>query len=459
MTTPLSLPVESHAAASSRNACKLCTPLGACFVFRGVEGAVPLLHGSQGCSTYIRRYMISHFREPVDIASSNFAEASAIFGGQQNLRAGLLNVIRQYAPRLVGIATTCLAETIGDDVRSYLRDFRRDFPDAPPVVHVATPSYSGTHVCGFHEAVRGIVDQLAPAADTPGAPHDAVNLLPGMVSPADLRYLKEIFADFRLPLILLPDYSDTLDGQTWTEYHRIPDGGTPVADVTRMAGSRATIQFHSVRAEPATAGRLLQDRHAVPCHTLGLPIGIRQTDAFFKILESLTGRPTPPPHAAERGRLIDAYVDAHKHLLGLKAVVYGEADLVVGLASFLAEVGVVPILCATGEKTSHLARQIAAVAPQRPAEARVVEGVDFLDIETHARALKPDLIIGASKGYALARKLDIPLLRVGFPVHDRIGGARILHMGYRGAQQLFDSLVNEILEKKQQESPVGYTYL
>ncbi|MGA2143198.1 MAG: nitrogenase component 1, partial [Brevinematales bacterium] len=54
---------------AARNACKLCSPLGASIVFRGIKGCVPLVHGSQGCSTYIRRYVISHFREPIDIAS------------------------------------------------------------------------------------------------------------------------------------------------------------------------------------------------------------------------------------------------------------------------------------------------------------------------------------------------------------------------------------------------------
>ena len=69
---------------ATSNACKLCSPLGASLVFRGIENSVPLLHGSQGCSTYIRRYLISHFNEPVDIASSNFTEETAVFGGGAN---------------------------------------------------------------------------------------------------------------------------------------------------------------------------------------------------------------------------------------------------------------------------------------------------------------------------------------------------------------------------------------
>ncbi len=74
---------------STTNACKLCKPLGACLVFRGIEGAIPFLHGSQGCATYMRRYIISHFREPMDIASSALGEKHAVYGGGPNLKQGL----------------------------------------------------------------------------------------------------------------------------------------------------------------------------------------------------------------------------------------------------------------------------------------------------------------------------------------------------------------------------------
>jgi nitrogenase molybdenum-iron protein NifN len=94
------------------------------------------------------------------------------------------------------------------------------------------------------------------------------------------------------------------------------------------------------------------------------------------------------------------------------------------------------------------------------AEPPVVrEGADFYEIAQEAEALAPDLLIGHSKGYHLARRLGIPLVRVGFPIHDRFGGQRILHLGYRGAQSLLDRLVNAIIERKQEKSPVGYGYM
>ena len=55
----------------TRNACVVCSPLGATLAFAGIERGMTLLHGSQGCATYIRRYAISHFREPLDVASSS----------------------------------------------------------------------------------------------------------------------------------------------------------------------------------------------------------------------------------------------------------------------------------------------------------------------------------------------------------------------------------------------------
>ena len=110
-------------ASATQNACKLCAPLGAALVFKGIRGAVPLLHGSQGCSTYIRRYLISHYKEPIDIACSNFSEHSAVFGGGANLKLALENVQKQYTPALVGVATTCLSETIGDDVPMFIKEY------------------------------------------------------------------------------------------------------------------------------------------------------------------------------------------------------------------------------------------------------------------------------------------------------------------------------------------------
>jgi len=447
---------------STTNACKLCTPLGACLAFRGVAGAVPFLHGSQGCATYMRRYIISHFREPMDIASSSLGEKHAIYGGGPNLKQGLRNVISKYHPQLIGVATTCLTETIGDDVPRLVKEFIQEYQEQgdaaplPRIVTVSSPSYHGTHMEGFHRAVRNLVDQLT----VPGPPVDAVNLLPGLVSPADIRYLKEILTDFGLRGIILPDISETLDGPQLATYRKIPAGGTSLEDIAQMGRARATIEYGATLKDQDTAGTLLAERFGVNLFQIGLPIGLRETDLFFSLLEMLSGQAIPEKHELERGRLLDAYVDGHKYVFGKKAVVYGEEDLVVGLTAFLAEIGVQPVLCASGGHSGRLKTAVAAVAADLlPEMPEVRGGVDFYDIAEEAQNLAPDLLIGHSKGYHLAKQWQIPLIRVGFPIHDRFGGQRLLHLGYRGAQQLLDRLINAVLAKKQDDSSIGYGYL
>ncbi len=496
---------------ATRNACKLCTPLGATLAFKGIEGAVPLLHGSQGCSTYIRRYLISHFKEPVDIASSNFSEDTAIFGGGANLKLAVENVAKQYSPELIGIASTCLSETIGDDVPMILRNIDLG-ENAPLTVHVSTPSYSGTHMDGFHRTVRAVVDQLNPPVDStaPGSSADStapglsadspapdpsavksgasgkkefpvngadfsdekaapvvgeklprVNLFPGMLSPEDMRYLKDIFESMGLEPVLLPDYSERLDGPLWNEYQEIQKGGTPIESIRNLHDSSATMEFGRILSGgKAGAGLLLENRFNIPCSGLGIPVGIRETDLFFSALEELSGTEVPLKYRKERGRLIDAYVDGSKYLSGKKAVVYGEEDLVVGLVSFLSEIGIIPVLVSSGGKSGLLKNALEEILPSYIMDqVNVREGVDFMEIEEQANELAPDIIVGNSKGYGMSKRLNIPLVRVGFPIHDRIGGGRILHIGYRGAQQLYDTVVNTILQHRQVESGVGYAYM
>jgi len=448
---------QSHV--STTNACKLCTPLGATLAFKGVEGAIPFLHGSQGCATYMRRYIISHFREPMDIASSALGEKNAIYGGGPNLKRGLLNAMQKYGAGVIGVATTCLTETIGDDVPRILAEFRAEFSDLPlaELVHVSTPSYSGTHMDGFHGAVKALAEQLC-VEKSPAS--GRVNLMPGMVSPADIRHLKELVRAFGLEPTVLPDYSETLDGPALLEYENLPSGGTPVADIRAMGGAAATIELGRAITTQETAGTSLKSRFGVDLHRLGLPMGLRETDRLFAALKAISGRETPRELALERGRYIDALVDGHKYVSGLKAVVYGEEDLCIGLTSFLAEIGVVPVLVATGAKNRNLAAHIEAACGGVLREQPIVrEGADFFDIVEEAKTLSPDLLVGHSKGQRAAREWGVPLLRVGFPIHDRFGGQRQLSLGYRGAQELFDRLVNMVLEKKQTDSDIGYGYL
>jgi nitrogenase molybdenum-iron protein NifN len=457
---------NSKSFTATRNACKLCAPLGASMAFKGIQGCVPIIHGSQGCSTYVRRYMISHFREPIDIASTNFSEESTIFGGGPNLKMALSNVGAQYKPLHIGISTTCLSETIGDDVPHILKEFRKENPsfDGMGLAHASTPSFCGTHVDGFHHAIVSIINQLAEKHEA----NEKLVMLPGMLSPADYRYIKDVLETMDIEAIFLPDLSETLDNAHWNDYKRIPDGGTSPSELKEVGGAKAYIQFGDVlnrgveaytvkRKNIETPGTVLESKFGTKGSTVGFPIGINATDRFFEALESAMGKSMPNKYTKERGRVIDAYTDGHKYVFGKKAVVYGEEDFVIGLTEFLCEIGVEPVLVATGGDSSAFEGIVKSKLNPKHSP-KIMTGADFEEIAEQARLMTPDFFLGHSKGYYITREMKIPMIRVGFPIHDRLGGQRVLHIGYEGAHRLFEQIANAMLEYKQENSPVGYKY-
>jgi nitrogenase molybdenum-iron protein NifN len=205
-----------------------------------------------------------------------------------------------------------------------------------------------------------------------------------------------------------------------------------------------------------SGGSVLSNCFGVPLFNTGIPIGINETDQFFSILERVTKTKIPERFLRQRGRLVDSYVDGHKYVFGRRAAVFADEDLLVGLVGFLSEIGMVPALCATGSKTGKLREALRTAAPSLDPETMVLEGADYEMIRTHVKHMSLDCLIGSSKGYSIARETGVPLIRVGFPVHDRIGAQRLLHVGYAGTQRLFDTIVNTFIDQEQEASPVGY---
>ena len=168
----------------NENQCNMCMPLGGVIAFKGIEGAMVLVHGSQGCSTYMRLANVEHFNEPVDIASSSLNEKQTIFGGEANLHKAMDNVLRVYRPKVLGIVTTCLSETIGDDVKGMVQKYRATRPDCRvEIIPVSTPSYVGSQSEGFWAATKAVVQRYS----APVEKHSGVNVIVPHISPADIR--------------------------------------------------------------------------------------------------------------------------------------------------------------------------------------------------------------------------------------------------------------------------------
>lgn len=436
----------------SENPCNMCMPLGGILAFKGIEGSMTLLHGSQGCATYMRRTISEHYEEPIDVASSSLNEKGTVFGGEENLKKGLDNVRLLYEPKIIGVLTTCLAETIGEDIGGitsrYLQE--RALTDLP-VVNVPTPGYGGSHSEGYWQTVYAIVASLAKDQTA----HSKINVLVPHISTADLREIKRMLHLMDIDFTLLPDYADTLDAPYSKPYKKIPDGGTRLEDIRRMPGAKATLEIGLTVEDSRSAGKYLEKEFGVPHFRVPLPVGIESTDAFMKVLKLISGSEIPEEILKERGRLLDGMFDSHKYNFQGRAVIFGEPEQVYAATKLCLENGIHPLIMATGSRSKKLEQLLHAEFAKMDKDPHgyddifeIISDTDFAHILERSREIEVNLAIGHSEGKILTERADIPLVRYGFPVIDRVGGQRILSVGYQGSLSFLDRLTNTLLENK-----------
>lgn len=427
------------------NPCKMCMPMGAVLALKGIENSMVLLHGSQGCSTYIRRHMAGHYNEPIDIASSSLNEEGTVYGGENNLKKGLKNIIKVYNPDVIGVATTCLAETIGEDIRRITAEFKEEeMTEGVKIIPVQTPGYGGTQFEGYFSTLRSLVAELA----TDKTPKDRINLIVPPMSPGDIRNIKNMLETMKIQHVLFPDCSDTLDAPYAESFRKIPQGGTGLQDIEGMAGAVATVEMSVTVPENLSPGRYLEENFGVPLYRCPIPIGIENTDRFLWTLSEAAGKEIPEKFKRERGRLLDGMIDSHKHNAEGRAVIYGEPELTYAVAGLCRENGIKPVLIATGSQNEKLKHLLEAATSQGEFSPKVVNDTDFEFIEKQVLEQKANLLLGNSDGKFITERHGVPLVRMGFPIHDRVGGQRLVYTGYDGTLQLLDNMTNTLLERK-----------
>jgi nitrogenase molybdenum-cofactor synthesis protein NifE len=402
--------------------------LGATLAYLGIDGMLGLLHGAQGCSTFIRLQLSRHFKESIALNSTSMSEESAIFGGWENLKLGISRVIEKFGPTVVGVMTSGLTETMGDDVRSAICKFREAHPehDGVPVIHASTPDYCGSMQEGYAAAVEAIVATIPEGGATVKG---QVNILPGcQFTPAEVEAIAEICEAFGLDPVVIPDISNALDGHIDATVSALSVGGVTVDRIRSAGRSEATLYFGDSLADAALS---LTGKFGIPGYGFTSITGLAESDLLMTTLSALSGRPIPEKFRRWRSRLMDAMVDSH-YQFGLKKVALAlEADHLKAMTTFLAGLGCEIQVAIAATRTRGLDRL--------PVDNLFVG--DLEDLEQMAAGA--DLLVANSNGRQAANKLGIKAhLRTGMPVFDRLGAHQKMWVGYQGTLNLVFEVAN-----------------
>jgi nitrogenase molybdenum-iron protein beta chain len=431
------------------NPAKTCQPIGAMYASLGINGCLPHSHGSQGCCAYHRSTLTRHYKEPISAATSSFTEGASVFGGQANLLQAIENIFTVYEPEIIAIHTTCLSETIGDDLKQIALKAEAEgkIPKGKHIIGAPTPSYVGSHVTGFSNMVKAMAGMAMPT----GKKNGKVNIIPGWVEPSDMRELKRLAEMIGVDYTLFPDTAGVLDGPLSGEYTMFPKGGVTVPELKGCGDAIGTLALGEWCS--ADAARWLDSKCKVPCSVLDMPFGLKATDRFIDALRIVAGTTVPDEVTYERGQLVDLISDMHQYFYHKRVALVGDPDQLISMVEFLTSIDMIPAYVITGTPGKKFETRIKELTKDVPCEVKVKAWGDMFLLHQWIKNEPVDLLIGNTYCKYIARDEDIPLVRWGFPILDRQGHQYFPTVGYKGALRLLEKILSALLDRKDRDDP------
>jgi len=402
------------------NPFKLSQPMGATLAFLGVDKCMPLMHGAMGCTSFTKVYYTRHFAEPIAIQTTAVTDVTAILdGGDYSIVESVKNITKKVTPSLIGLHTTGLTETKGDDIRGVASKI--EFP----LVYVNTPDYEGGLESGWALATRAMIEQLVEP--TEAIDDNRVLVLPHVsLTPIEVEKIKDFIAAFGYDVFALPDLSTSLDGHLGEKQAALSSGGITVEEIRSLGDCGMVI---SVGDSMQGCARALQKKNPfIRHHHFSHLQGLDATDALVTLLLAETGRTEPPASIVRwRKRLQDAMLDCHFSLGQTRVLAAVEPDQLAGVCQALREAGGrIPLAISSVDspQLEHIAADTVMVGDLEDAE-RLGEGCDLLVTNFH--------------GEALAHRTHKALVLRGFPNWEQVGNQLkndVLYEG--GAYFLFE---------------------
>ncbi len=406
--------------------------MGATIALQGIDRALPLLHGAQGC-TFLGKVLITkHFREPIALVTDKLFVEEVVMGSEEKLAKTVSEFAAKSKPTLIGVLTSGLTAIKGDDVERALKSVQSGKTDTR-IIHIQTPDYDGGLETGYVRAVEAVLriandSVFSGKNNLPHTESKRINILPGShLTPADAAELREIAESFGLIPVILPDLA-ALDGSR-QGFSPLAIGGATLDDIASMKYAVHTLAI-GVSMEPAA--KYLQRSFGIEYTMFDSITGLAWSDAFFEKFVQVSGKHIPAKYGRQRRILVDGMRDAYSYFGNKKICTALEPDLSAQTSKWLEEMGacidlaVIPTL---SDAADHI-------------QAREVR-IGGLH-EVHGNL---DALISNSHAESTAKQLGVPLYQMGFPVYKILGYTSKITIGYRGTLSLIQELGNLLMQK------------
>jgi nitrogenase molybdenum-iron protein NifN len=411
------------------NPIKHSQPMGAALAFMGIRNCMPLMHASQGCASYTKVFYTRHFNEPIAMYNTSVSDITAILdGGDYSILMAIENITKKnktLKPELIGLHTTGLTETKGDDVRSVGMHIEI------PYCYVNTPDYEGGMESGWALTAKALIKQHTKST-TELKPNKLLLLPHVSMQPLEVEKLKEFCESFGFETLALPDLSTSLDGYLSEGQGKLGTGAISIEDIYELANSATVV---SVGASMKIAAEALLEKNEKIKHMhFNHLMGQDMSDNFVASLMQIRQIEPKPLIKRWRGRLQDAMLDSHFLIGSSHFVVTGEPDMCVGMCELLRSVG--------GTIDAVVATVYSQVLEEIESENTFVGDLeDALEYFQNT-----DLVISNFHAERLlhAQEKHTALALRGFPNYEEFGNQLKNDLLYEGSTQFLFEIANKL---------------
>jgi len=434
--------MSKHILHNNRNGCALH---GALKVVNAVDGFVPIVHSSAGCSiqSKLSDNILSgsngaHYRGGLETSATAVFEKQIVFGGTARLREQIKNTVKVQPADLYVVLTGCAPEIVGDDVPAMVKEAQ---DQGFPVITTSTPGFKGNVYKGYEWAVKAIIERISYPDLDHKTQKGLVNIW-GIIPNQDI-FWEGNLASLDQLLASLGLKANTLFG----------------FDQTKENWRAVTAAELNLVVSPwgLEAARQLEKKYGTPYLYLGyLPVGAPDTSAFLKLLGEKLSIPKERIEAVKNKE--EKYLNYQFQKLAQTYISYdfqkeialvGETSNVLGISRFLHNSfgQLLTTVIITDNPDEELRQQIKDLVPTNNSyPTEVIFASDGKEIDEWLLKSKPQVILGSSLEQIVADKLSVPLIKISTPVFDKVY-LNHSYTGYTGAVELLQDFGEAIFKQ------------
>ncbi|MDO5150258.1 MAG: nitrogenase component 1 [Oscillospiraceae bacterium] len=412
-----------------------CQQINSMAALMSLEDAVFISHSPQGClgcsvmAVDMFRVGQAHrgiknIRNP-RIIVTNLDQKSVVFGGEQKLRESVKKAVERYNPKIIFMYTSCASGIIGDDIDAIAGDLQDEYPDTVMVPVHCEGFKSKICASGFDAAFIAINKYILKKKKVEKEP-GLVNLFaPTTVSFADQKEMERMLSLLGAKVNYIPFYSS-------------------LEKIRKIPAAVASTSICKVFADEFM--KSLEEDYDIPYSHTVMPIGIRNTDKWYRGIAAVIGKEKEVEEiiAKERERIEPLVASLRERLHGKRVFICGGTGRSFAAAALIDDFGMELVGLETPTYDEDAQTDIEYLNGIHKNYVVDIANMQPFEQVNLINKLKPDAFIGVPEW---AAKLGIPTTHVLDGKRPTMGYDGLLYLGNKIADQLQNPGFNVKLSK------------